>query len=119
MLPVVLVKLLHDKATSNTSGTKDNNVFYNAIEKELLKQGFSVRDRGLFNEIINKSSSTGYSKIKDLNNTDLIFEVVNIGPAVVYSTNKITVVGKKKQTEEIGYVDYKRYGASIESKQLW
>jgi hypothetical protein len=107
-----------DKATSNTSMTADNNVFYNAIEKELLKQGYSVRDRGLFNEIINKSGSTDYSKIKDLTNTDLILEVVNIDPKVIYSTNKITQVGKKKTSEQIGNIDYKRYGASVEYKLI-
>ena len=103
-----------DKATSNTNLNQDNNVLYNAIEKELLKQGYSVRDRGLFNEIINKSGSTDYSKIKDLTNTDLIIEVVNIDPKVMYSTNKVSVSRKKKTTEQISNIDYKRYGASIE-----
>lgn len=107
-----------DKATSNTSTNKDNNVLYNAIEKELLKQGYSVRDRGLFNEIINKSGSTDYSKIKDLTNTDLILEVVNIDPKVIYSTNKVTLVGNKKTTEQIGNIDYKRYGASVEYRLI-
>lgn len=104
----------NDKATSNTSINKDNNVLYNAIEKELLRQGFSVRDRGLFNELLSKSQTADYSKIKELTNTDVILEVVNIDPAVVYTTNKITLVGKKKQTEQIGNVDYKKYGASVE-----
>ncbi len=103
-----------DKATSNTSTNTDNNVLYNAIEKELLRQGYSVRDRGLFNEIINKSGSTEYSKIKDLTNTDLILEVVNIDPKVIYSTNRVTLIKKRKSTEQIGNVDYKRYGASVE-----
>jgi hypothetical protein len=103
-----------DKATSNTNLNQDNNVLYNAIEKELLKQNYSVRDRGLFNEIINKSGSTDYSKIKDLTNTDLILEVINIDPKVIYTTNRVSVVKKKKTKEQIGNVDYKRYGASVE-----
>jgi hypothetical protein len=103
-----------DKATSNTSINADNNVLYNAIEKELLRRGYSVRDRGLFNEIINKSGSTEYSKIKDLTNTDLILEVVNIDPKVIYSTNKVTLIKKKRTTEQIENIDYKRYGASVE-----
>ena len=103
-----------DKATSNTNLNQDNNVLYNAIEKELLKQGYSVRDRGLFNEIINKSGSTDYSKIKDLTNTDLILEVININSKVIYSTNRVSVIKKKKATEQVGNIDYKRYGASIE-----
>ena len=104
----------NDKATSNTSTSKDNNVLYNAIEKELLKQGFSVRDRGLFNELLSKSQTTDYSKIKELTNTDVILEVVNIDPAVVYTTNKVTIIGKKKETQGIGNIDYKKYGASVE-----
>jgi hypothetical protein len=115
---VLRVPNSNDKATSNTSVSKDNNVLYNAIEKELLRQGFSVRDRGLFNEIINKSGSTDYSKIKDLTNTDLILEVVNIDPAVVYSTNKITLVSKKRQNEALSNIDYKRYGASVEYRLI-
>ncbi|MCO5240914.1 MAG: hypothetical protein M9904_12770 [Chitinophagaceae bacterium] len=108
----------NDKATSNTSTSKDNNVLYNAIEKGLLKQGFSVRDRGLFNELLSKSQTTDYSKIKELTNTDVILEVVNIDPAVVYTTNKITLVSKKKETEQIGNVDYKKYGASVEFRLI-
>lgn len=104
----------NDKATSNTINSKDNNVLYNAIEKELLRQGFSVRDRGLFNELLSKSQTSDYSKIKELTNTDVILEVVNIDPAVIYTTNKVTLIGKKRQTEEIGNIDYKKYGASVE-----
>jgi hypothetical protein len=115
---VLRVPNSNDKATSNTNGGKDNNVLYNAIEKELLRQNFSVRDRGLFNEIINKSGSTDYSKIKELTNTDLILEVVNIDPAIVYSTNKITVVGANKEKEIIGFVDYKKNGASVEFRLI-
>ena len=105
----------NDKATSNTSINQDNNVLYNAIEKELLRQGFSVRDRGLFNELLSKSQTSDYSKIKELTNTDLILEVVQILiQPVVYTTNKVTLVGKKKETQQIGKVDYKQYGASVE-----
>lgn len=107
-----------DKATSNTSTSKDNNLLYNAIEKEFLKGGFSVRDRGLFNEIINKTGSTDYSKIQDLTNTDLILEVVNIDPAIIYTTNKVTLVSKKRKSEQIQEIDYKRYGASVEYRLI-
>lgn len=111
---VLRIPNTNDKATSNTSTSKDNNVLYNAIEKELLRHGFSVRDRGLFNELLSKSQTNDYSKIKELTNTDVILEVVNIDPAVIYTTNKVTVIGKKKQTEQITNFDYKKYGASVE-----
>jgi hypothetical protein len=108
----------NDKATSNTSTSKNNDVLYNTIEKELLKENFSVRDRGLFNELLSKSQTSDYSKIKELTNTDIILEVVNIDPSVLYTTNKVTVVGTKKETEQIGTVDYKEKGASIEYKVI-
>ena len=71
-------------------------MLFNAIEKELLRENFRVRDRGLFNELLSKSQTSDYSKIKELTNTDIILEVVNINPSVLYTTNKVTVVGKKK-----------------------
>jgi hypothetical protein len=107
----------NDKVTSNTTNA-DNNILYNAIEKELLKEGFSVRDRGLFNELLSKSQTSDYSKIKDLTNTDIILEVVSIDPAVVYSTNKVTLTGVKKEQSFISTVDYKKYGASIEFRVI-
>lgn len=108
----------NDKATSNTSTSKNNDVLYNTIEKELLKENFSVRDRGLFNELLSKSQTTDYSKIKELTNTDIILEVVNIDPSVLYTTNKVIVIKGKKETEKIGSIDYKEKGASVEFKVI-
>ena len=108
----------NDKATSNTSTNKNNDVLYNAIEKELLKKGFSVRDRGLFNELLSKSQTSDYSKIKELTNTDIILEVVNIDPAVLYTTNKVVIISKKGEKEKIGDIDYKEKGASVEYKVI-
>jgi len=115
---VLRVPNSNDKATSNTVNVQNNNVLYNAIEKEFLKQGFSVRDRGLFNEIIDKSKSTDYTKIGEETNTDLILEVVNINPNVLYSTNKITTVSGGKSTDQVQPVDYKKSGASIEFRLI-
>ncbi len=113
---VLRVANTSDKATSQTTTNKD--LLYNAIEKQLLKEGFSVRDRGLFNEIINKAQTSDYSRIKDLTNTDLILEVVNIDPQVIYSTNKVTLITKGKEKEVLQNIDYKRYGASVEFKLI-
>ena len=115
---VLRVPNSNDKATSNTKNAQNNDVLYNAIEKEFLKEGFSVRDRGLFNEIIDKSKSTDYSKIGEETNTDLILEVVSINPTVIYSTNKITVVSGGKSTDQVQAIDYKKTGASIEFRLI-
>ena len=67
---------------------------------------------------MSKSSTSDYSKIKELTNTDIILEVVNIDPSVLYTTNKVTTVTAKKETENIGSVDYKEKGASVEYKVI-
>jgi len=109
---VLRVPNTNDKATSNTSTNNTLDVLYNTIEKEFLKENFSVRDRGLFNELLSKSQTSDYSKIKELTNTDIILEVVNIDLSVLYTTNKVTVIKKKKESEQIGGIDYKEKGAS-------
>lgn len=115
---VLRVPNTNDKATSNTSTNRNNDVLYNTIEKELLKENFSVRDRGLFNELLSKSATSDYSKIKELTNTDIILEVVNIDPAVLYTTNKVTIIKGKKETETVGNIDFKEKGASVEYKVI-
>ena len=108
----------NDKATSNTSTSRNNDVLFNTIEKELLKKGFSVRDRGLFNELLSKTQTTDYSTIKELTNTDIILEVVSINPSVLYSTNKVTVINKNSETVKVGAIPYKDMGASVEYKVI-
>lgn len=109
-----------DRATSNTINSTNNNVFYNAIEKELLKEGFNVRDRGLFNEIMDKSKSADYTKLGEETDTDLILEVVNLNTDVAYTTNKLTMVnnGNRSENYQIGNIDYKKSGASIEFRLI-
>jgi hypothetical protein len=117
---VLRVPNSNDRATSNTMISSNNDVLYNAIEKELLKEGFNVRDRGLFNEIVDKSKSADYTKLGEETNTDLILEVVNINTAVSYSTNKITLVSNSNGPESstLTPIDYKRLGASIEFRLI-
>ena len=108
-----------DNAISNTVNTTGDKILYNTIEKELIKEGFSVRDRGLVNEILKNSQNADYSKITELTNTDIIIEVVDINKEIVYSTNAIvpvkTKTGKVLPTK-IEDIDYKSKGASIEYK---
>jgi hypothetical protein len=118
--PSIVLKVPNsaDKATSNSVNKDDNALLYNAIEKELLKEGFSVRDRGLFNELIQKTNSDDYSKIRDLTNTDLILEVVNIDLNVKYTTNKITETSHGKEHEVVQATEYKSPGVSIQFKVI-
>ena len=110
----------NDQVTSKNLSSKDNkllfdnNFLYNSIEKELVIQNFSVRDRALFNELLSKSKSTNYSNIKELTNTDLILEVLSIDRNVVYTTNKFIVKDKKGDYEKLSLTSFKQNGASVE-----
>ena len=52
-----------------------SNSIYNTVEKEIARAGFTVRDRGLFQQVL-ENTSVDYSKIKELTGTDLILELV-------------------------------------------
>jgi hypothetical protein len=130
---VLRVPNASEEVTTKSSGTsmiknsaydRAMDIYYNAIEKELLKAGFSVRDRGLFNEVLKKmqrdnKQNIDYSQIKELTETDVILEVIKIDPAVQYVTNKLSVQDKKGNwKEQTGYGDFKKYGASAEYKVI-
>jgi len=52
---------------------------YNIIERELLRAGYTVRDRGLLGEILAKNPMADYSAIRQQIDTDLILEIVSLG----------------------------------------
>ncbi|QJW90790.1 hypothetical protein HNV11_16090 [Spirosoma taeanense] len=89
----------------------DETALYNAIEKQLFKEGFSVRDRGLFNEVLDDNQSIDYSKITALTNTDLILELVRIDNLVGYTTNVCYADDEEKPIN-----GYRTVGASVEFK---
>ena len=97
--------------------TEDENIdyLYNAIENELLENGFIVRDRQLFNQIIaNNDNTIDYEVLKNKSDTDLIIELTRLDPSILYTTNKYY---DKNDNEKVdSYKEYKRYGASIEFK---
>ncbi|MFD2570175.1 hypothetical protein ACFSUS_05985 [Spirosoma soli] len=92
----------------------DETALYNAIEKQLFKEGFSVRDRGLFNEVLDANQSVAYSKISSLTNTDLILELVRLDNPVGYTTNVCFTEGDDQQRLINEYRDMR--GASVEFK---
>ncbi|MCR6720047.1 MAG: hypothetical protein NVV59_07035 [Chitinophagaceae bacterium] len=116
--PSILLRVpnSNDRASSNTSADNTSNLLFNAIEKEFLKTGFSVRDRGLFNEVLSKGNISDYSKIKELTNTDIIVEIANINLSVDYTTNRFTEKIGNKVTEKVGNYSYTEKGASVEYK---
>lgn len=119
--PSVVLRIpnVYDRPTSNTINNDTMQFFFSSIEKELLKQGIDVRDRGLFNESIKNSQTSDYSKMTALTNTDIILEIVNINRDIKYNTNKITQVGKKGQEKEIlTKNNFYVWGTSIEYKVI-
>lgn len=95
----------------------DETALYNAIEKQLFKEGFSVRDRGLFNEVLDNNQSIDYSKINSLTSTDLILELVRLDNPVGYSTN-VCFTDADDQQRVIN--EYRNMGgASVEFKLVY
>jgi hypothetical protein len=56
------------------------NSVYNVIEKELLKDGFTVRDRALLTEVLRNNPKLDYRTIKEKIDTQLILEIVSFSP---------------------------------------
>ena len=105
--------------TEGLTTTEDQNLsvslIYNAIEKELLKGGFKVRDRGMFNEILEESQNEDYSSIKELTDTDIILEIVGLDINVEYSIDKyIDRRGREKKV----FGNIVLNGATVEFKTI-
>ncbi|WP_248480559.1 hypothetical protein [Spirosoma liriopis] len=92
----------------------DETALYNAIEKQLFKEGFSVRDRGLFNQVLDANQGVAYSKISSLTDTDLILELVRLDNPVGYTTNVCNTEPDNQQRLINDYRDMR--GASVEFK---
>jgi hypothetical protein len=61
---------------------------YQAIENELLRSGFPIRDRELFNAVLGSARDKSYPALQELTNTDLILEISGFDINVEYNTNK-------------------------------
>lgn len=92
----------------------DETALYNAIEKQLFKEGFSVRDRGLFNQVLDANQTVAYSKISSLTDTDLILELVRLDSLVGYTTNVCYTEPDNRQRLINDYRDMR--GATVEFK---
>ena len=91
-VPLQVDKLLEENRYSKSQ-------VYNTIEKELAKAEFIVRDRALYQKVLDQNVSTDYSKIKELTDTDLILELVSADDEK-YNTNQYTNKrGKSKITD--------------------
>lgn len=111
--PKVVLRV--SNTSTNLTDQENIDYLYNTIENQLLKSGFIVRDRQLFNQIAgNDSNNIDYQKIKEKSDTDLIIELTKLDPSILYKTNKYYNKNNKEKIED--YKTYERYGASVEFK---
>ena len=113
--PKIVLRVPIEDLTTTEDQNFSLSLIYNAIEKELLKGGFNVRDRVLFNEILQESQNEDYSSIKELTDTDIILEVVGLDIKVEYSTDKyIDRRGREKKV----FGNITLNGATVEFKSI-
>lgn len=101
--PSVVLRVPYPTADVTNAEQKEifnkNNDIYNLIEKNLLKQGFTVRDRGLLNKVL-KSELNSYAEIGKQIETDIIIDILSIDFAINNYTNTATL---KKDGKEIKF----------------
>lgn len=113
--PTIVVRA--PNSSNSMTEIDQNGQLYNIIEKELLKGGFNIKDRALFNQVIENNASLSYQDIYEITKTDLILELTNLDNGVRYNTNVIYDVNHQK----VIYENYNiiRRGASIEFKIIY
>ncbi len=87
---------------------------YNTIETELAKANFIVRDRALYQKVLDQNTAVDYSKIKELTDTDLILELVSY-EQVNYNTNTYT---DRKERQRVTDTNLKVPGVKVEFKLI-
>lgn len=111
--PKVVLRV--NKTSQSLTDNENNDRLYTLIDNRLLSNGFIVRDRQLFNQIIgNQENNVDYQKLKDKTDTDLIIELTKLETNILYETNKYYTKKGKEQVEKSE--TYQRAGASVEFK---
>lgn len=102
-------------SSSDVASDENVNYLYNVIENQFLTQGFVVRDRKLFTQIINNDNNNiNYKELKEKSDTDLIIELTKIDKELKYNTNKYF---DKNNNEKVDInKDWMWYGATVEFK---
>ncbi|MBF8151618.1 hypothetical protein ITJ86_17095 [Winogradskyella sp. F6397] len=116
--PKIVLRTSSRLNTDNVTEKEKNSYLYNAIESELLKSGFVVRDRQLFDKIVtNSDNNNNYENLKEKSDTDLIIELTNLDRSIEYQTNKYyDTKGREKTSSVLAQKSY--YGATIEFKVI-
>ncbi len=116
--PKIVLRTTTRVNSDNVTEKEQNNYLYNAIESELLKSGFVVRDRQLFDKIVtNADNNNNYENLKEKSDTDLIIELTNLDRSIAYQTNKYYDSKGNERTSAI-LANKTYYGATIEFKVI-
>jgi hypothetical protein len=79
--------------TSNVTAAEskinsDYNSLYGRIEKELMKEGYTVRDRNMLNSILSSGQNLSYKEIGEKIETDIIIEIISITSSEISDDSK-------------------------------
>jgi hypothetical protein len=73
---------------SESEKNSDYNSLYGRIEKELMKEGYTVRDRNMLNSILSSGQNLSYKEIGAKIETDIIIEIVSITSSKISDDSK-------------------------------
>lgn len=93
--PTIVVRVPEGVSSSLTKSNFSKNNIYNTVEKELGRKGFVVRDRALFEKVI-ESGSINYESISSSTNTELILELISFDKEKYFTNKYFTQDGKEK-----------------------
>lgn len=100
----------------SAQGSAEMNAAYNSIEKGLVKAGFTVRDRGLLEEILRSSQNLDYRVIEQRIDAQLILEIVSISPRA-YNNNEYTQANNGLR-QQLPYGEFAFDGWQFECKVI-
>jgi hypothetical protein len=86
-----------------TENKYSGDKMYATIEKEFAKAGFQVRDRALYEIVLNRNNTPDYPKIKEATGTDLILEFTN-WETVDFNTNRYRDIKGKDKLSNVNLV---------------
>jgi hypothetical protein len=100
----------------NDTSYNPNNYIYYILEKELINQGFTVKDMVLFNELTKKTKADNFQKLSDITGVDLILDLTNINTEIAFATDRFYTL--KGEERILNNYNINRLGAIIEYKLI-
>ena len=99
-MPSVVLRVPYSTTKVSEQEQKDlekNTSFYNDLERNLLKAGYTVRDRGLLNNLL-QTGQADYAELGKKIQTDIIIEILSVNFGA--DNKRQTFTNTKKNREE-------------------